>query len=105
MKHDDRIDRALEGLLPTDELAAFQADVIRDAELRAAYVDRAWLHASLRAQRETLPELLQSAPPEKVLRRWPVIVWTSALAACVTLVATFAGVAWFRRPVATLVQA
>lgn len=102
---DDRIDRALEGLLPEAELAAFQADVIRDAELRAAYVDRAWLHASLRAQRETLPELLQAAVPEKVARRWPVILWTSALAACLTLAATIGAIAYVRRPVATLVQA
>jgi ferric-dicitrate binding protein FerR (iron transport regulator) len=102
---DDRIERALEGLLSDEELAAFQADVIRDPDLRAAYVDRAWLHASLRAQRETLPELLQTAATEKVVRRWPVILWTSALAACVTLAATIAGVAYVRRPVATLVQA
>jgi hypothetical protein len=43
--------------------------------------------------------------PEKVARRWPVILWTSALAACVTLAATIAGVVYVRRPVATLVQA
>lgn len=106
---DDRIDRAIEGLLPPEELDRFKADVIRDADLRAAYVDRMWLHSALRAERETLMELLQDgSAPEKIVRRWPVAIWAAAAAACVTLVAS----AWsfgkgtiYRRPVATLVQA
>jgi ferric-dicitrate binding protein FerR (iron transport regulator) len=107
---DDRIQRALDGLLPPEELAAFKADVVRDAELRAAYVDQAWLHASLRAQRDTLVELLEEASPveEKIVRRWPVAVWAAALAACVTLlasVALFGKGTFFHRTVATLIQA
>jgi hypothetical protein len=100
----------LDGLLSPEELAAFKADVVRDAELRAAYVDQMWLHASLRAQRDTLGVLLEEAPVDetKIVRRWPVAIWAAAAAACVTLMLS----AWafgqgviFRRPVATLVQA
>jgi hypothetical protein len=105
--NDDRIDRAIEGLLSEDELRALQAEVVRDAELRAAYVDRVWLHSALRAQGETLGDLL-AVPEEKSVRRWPVAAWAAAAAACVTLaasVALFGKGTIFQRPVATLVQA
>ncbi len=101
MKHDDRIERALEGLLPDEDWQALQAEIVRDPELRAAYVDRVWLHSHLRAERETLVELLDEPTP---IRRWPVAAWAAAAAACVTLVAS----ALFLRSkptVATLVQA
>ncbi|MGB8166959.1 MAG: hypothetical protein WCF18_05670, partial [Chthoniobacteraceae bacterium] len=86
---EDRIDRALEGLLAPAELEAFQQDVIHDAELRAAYVDRLWLHSTLRTQRETLLDLASEPirTPDNVVRRWPVAVWAATLAACVTLAA------------------
>src|SRR5687767_15043209 len=77
---DERIQRAIDGLLAADELAAFQADVVRDAELRAAYVDQVWLHASLRAHRDTLVELLEAPTPleeGKIVRRWPVALWAA----------------------------
>src|SRR5438874_254305 len=81
---DDRIDRAIEGLLAPAEVDQFKADVIRDADLRAAYVDRMWLHSSLRAERETLMEVLVEEPaPDKIVRRWPVAIWAAAAAACV----------------------
>ena len=107
---DDRIQRAIDGLLSPEELTAFQADVVRDASLREAYVDQMWLHASLRAQRDALVDLLQEPADEekKVIRRWPVAVWAAAAAACVTLLASialFGKGTFFRRPVATLVQA
>jgi len=106
---DDRIDRAIEGLLSPAELEQFKADVIRDADLRAAYVDRRWLHSTLLAERETLMEVLQDAPaPEKIVRRWPMAAWAAAAAACVTLAAsvwTFGKGTIYHRPVATLVQA
>lgn len=108
--NDDRIQRALDGLLLPEEDDALKADVIRDAELRAAYVDQMWLHSSLRAERETLVELLETSPvaEEKIVRRWPVAIWAAAAAACVTLVASalaFGKGTLFDRPVATLVQA
>jgi len=108
--NDDRIQRALDGLLSEEEMDAFKRDVIADAELRASYVDQQWLHASLRAERETLIELLQAPAPaeSKIIRRWPVAVWAGALAATVTLLATLAFSAkgtLFNRPVAILVQA
>jgi len=105
---DERIDRAIEGLLSAEELRQFKADVIGDGDLRAAYVDGLWLHSSLRAQRETLMEVLQEPAPEKIVRRWPVAVWAAAAAACVTLAAsiwTFGKGTIYHRPVATLVQA
>lgn len=108
-KPDDRIDRAIEGLLTPEELDQFKADVIRDVELRAAYVDRMWLHSSLRAEREILMSDLQDAPePEKIVRRWPMAVWAASAAACITLAAslwTFGKGTIHHRPVATLIQA
>jgi ferric-dicitrate binding protein FerR (iron transport regulator) len=110
LSNEDRIDRAIEELLPEADLDALKADVIRDPELRAAYVDRMWLHSALRAQGETLGDLLKAAPvaEEKIVRRWPVAAWAAAAAACVTLaasVALFGKGTFFQRPVATLVQA
>ncbi|HET6407183.1 MAG TPA: FecR domain-containing protein [Chthoniobacteraceae bacterium] len=107
---DDRIQRALDGLLSPEELGVFKAEVIRDADLRSAYVEQLWLHSTLRAERESLVELLHGAAPSetKVVRRWPMATWTAAVAACVTLAASgmlFGGNTIFRRPVATLVQA
>ena len=106
----DRIQRALEGLLTPEEHDALKAEVIRDPELRTAYVDQVWLHSALRADRETLAGLLREppAPEDKIVRRWPVAVWAAAVAACVTLAVSalfFGRGVIFRRPVATLVQA
>src|SRR5215510_13671220 len=80
----DRIQRALDGLLSPEELEAFKAEVVRDADLRAAYVDQVWLHSTLRAKRESLIELLDAAPAseQKVVRRWPMAAWAAAAAAC-----------------------
>lgn len=108
--NDDRIQRALDGLLSPEEHDALKAAVVRDAELRAAYVDQVWLHSALRAEREWLVELLDDTPDaeSKIVRRWPVAVWAAAAAACVTLVASafaFGMGTVFHRPVATLVQA
>jgi ferric-dicitrate binding protein FerR (iron transport regulator) len=107
---EERIQRVLDGLLSPEELSAFQADVVRDAELRTAYVDQMWLHASLRAQRDMLTEVFAetSVAEGKIVRRWPVAFWAAAAAACVTLAAsiwTFGQGAIFHRPVAMLIQA
>lgn len=112
--HHDRIQRALEGLLSTNEHEALKADVIRDAEVRAAYVEQAWLHSALRAQRESLVGLLETeeekpaAAPVRKLRRWPVALWSAMAAACLTLAASafiFEKPAAARPLVATLIQA
>jgi hypothetical protein len=84
--------------------------VIRDADLRAAYVDQLWLHSTLRSERESLIELLHDTPASetRIVRRWPMAVWAAAAAACVTLAASamiFGKSTVFHRPVATLVQA
>jgi ferric-dicitrate binding protein FerR (iron transport regulator) len=107
---DEQIQRALDGLLSPEELETFKTDVVRDAGLRAAYVDQLWLHSALRAERETLIDLLQPTPvPEqKIVRRWPMAAWAAVIAACITLAASvmfFGKTAALRRPVATLVQA
>ncbi len=112
----DQIDRALDDRLSEAERAEFQADVVRDPALRAAYTERVWLHAQLRAERDRLPQILAEkdetvAPVQPATRGWP--MWSSvslAAAACVLFAAT-----WLRTPApppapvpvvtATLVQA
>jgi ferric-dicitrate binding protein FerR (iron transport regulator) len=86
----DRIDRALEGLLSPEELAAFHAAIVRDPALRAAYVDRAWLHGALLAERDRLPELLAAPAPAAPAPRWP---WFAGfgLAAAAAVVLAFLG--------------
>jgi hypothetical protein len=106
----ERIERALEGLLPPAELDALKADVVRDPVLRAAYVDRVWLHASLHADRESLLTLADAKTNSDAPRiRWPMFVGFGALAAaaCVAIAARVTTVRADARsrPVATIVQA
>jgi ferric-dicitrate binding protein FerR (iron transport regulator) len=49
METDQWIDRAIEGLLTTAEWEAFQLEVVRNPVLRASYVERLWVHQTLRA--------------------------------------------------------
>ncbi|MEI6712189.1 MAG: DNRLRE domain-containing protein [Verrucomicrobiota bacterium] len=105
----DRIQRALERLLTPEETERFQADVVRSPELREAYVERLWLHSTLRADSDRLPEIFQATPSTevKIIRRWPLIL-TGAAAACLTLGALFLGFgkqALLQNNVAVLVQA
>ncbi len=96
----DRIQQALDGLLSPNEWEQFQTDVVADEALRAEYVDQAWLHANLRAGRESLVDLLdQDEPtalplPDNVIamptkRRWSPIIWSAAAAAALTLTGSF----------------
>jgi ferric-dicitrate binding protein FerR (iron transport regulator) len=109
----ERIQRALEGLLSAEENERFQADVVRDPELRAAYVERLWLHSSLSSEKDRLPEVFEGEPLEerKIVRFWPSIwssILTGAAAACLTLGALFLGFgkpALLQNHVAVLVQA
>ncbi|MBL9199896.1 MAG: FecR domain-containing protein [Opitutaceae bacterium] len=109
--HQDRIDRAIEGLLSAEELAAFHADVARDPVLRAAYVERAWLHGTLLAERERLPEILSAAPAAApaAMARGPWFVGLGLVAAAAIALAFVGGrriaPAAARAPLATLVQA
>ena len=109
-QHDDRIQRALEGLLSPEELVAFKTDVASDADLRAAYVTQLSLHAQLQSERDMLKTILNDEPsaelatPVMTSRRWPVLVRLVAAAACAVLVA-WGWQAFSSRPVATLVQA
>src|SRR5687767_3323686 len=104
LPNEDRIERALEGLLSAEDLDVLKADVIRDPELRAAYTDRVWLHSLLRSERENLLEVFSEEPaPGKIIRRWPVAIWAAAAAACVTLAASAVVLGTgtlFQRPVA-----
>lgn len=87
----DRIERALEGLLSDSEWLALQEEVVHDSAARAAYVQRAWLHSQLRSERARLqsvlggPVALRSAVVVRP-NRWPIAV-AAAVAACWTLVA------------------
>jgi ferric-dicitrate binding protein FerR (iron transport regulator) len=59
----DRIQRALEGLLSAEEGEQFKRDVCADPELRADYVRALWLDAQLRADRSRLPSILEQDLP------------------------------------------
>jgi hypothetical protein len=89
---DDRIQRALEGLLSSEEEAALRADVVRDPKLRAAYVEQAWLHASLRTERDLSATVAEQAPLAAAVvglsRKSRALDWMAAafaVAACVAL--------------------
>ncbi len=105
-----RIQRAIDGCLPPAELDALKRDVIASSDLRAAYVDRVWLDASLRADRESLRTLVsEPVLAERAAPRWPWLVAVGAFAAAACLAVVFA-VKTKRtelrlRPVALLVQA
>ncbi len=119
-RHPDRIERALDGLLTESELAALKADVVRDPTLRSAYVDRAWLDAALRAERDHLPRLLASpatpavpaAPASHAARpvRWPIFAAIAGTLAA-SFVIAFAVSRWLPAirpadaPIATLTSA
>lgn len=107
---DERIQRALDGLLSEEEHDRLKSEIIRDPALRAKYVDQVWLHSMLRAERDSLVELLDEVPAaeDKIVRRWPVAIWAAAAAACVTLVSTltvFSKSGPRQQAVATLIQA
>ena len=106
---DPRIARAIEGLLSPEERAAFQADVLRNEQLRADYVEQVWLHESLRSMRADLKGHFQTPPVEVNGRRrftalfWPLLAAASiALAVCAYL---FPKAPVGLKTVATLVQA
>lgn len=87
----DRIERALDGLLPPAELEALKADIVRDPLLRAAYVDRVWVHSLLRADRERLASLVATDDADAASKpapaevhhssRWPLVLGVFAAAA------------------------
>ena len=96
-----RIDRAIDGQLSPDELKVLEADVVRDAGLRAEYVDRVWVEAALRSDRESLRNLIHaSAPAESRTLRWPVWIGIGGLAAAACVAFGFS----LRRPVPDLRQ-
>ena len=104
---DRKIERALEGALDAKELAALQAEVVRDPALRAAYAERAWMHAMLRAERDRLPQWLEGdAPGAAPVLRWKLAAAVLAAAACAVF-----GWSWLRpvsapraEQIATLVE-
>ncbi|MEO6245077.1 MAG: FecR domain-containing protein [Opitutaceae bacterium] len=105
-ERNDRVQCAIDGLLAPAELAVFQGDVLRDADLRAAYAERAWLHGALYAEGERLPELLERTPTAPRVVRGP---WLAGLglAAAAAVVVAFLGGRRVAPPqhVAVLVQA
>ena len=113
----ERIERALDDRLSEEEGEAFKADIVRDPVLRAAYAERRWLHALLRAERDRLPQLLADAsdaeaPAPARTRANPAVFASLALAAAACAVLGFTLFRPHRAPaspqphaVATLVQA
>ena len=78
----ERIERAIDGLLSPEELEALKREVVENSELRAAYVDRVWLDASLRAGSESVCELAKADPsPAPTAARWPLLAALTSLAA------------------------
>jgi hypothetical protein len=84
---DDRIDRAIEQMLSPAEWEAFKAEIVKNPELRAQYVDQLWLHSTLKAERDSLGKLVENdvlplpVPP----RRSTAAIWSAVAAACITL--------------------
>ena len=79
-RNEERIQRALEGLLPTQERQDFETDVIRDGALRSRYVEELWLHNSLRTAGVEWAEL-ESNPAPKTVRRFFAVSSRAALLA------------------------
>ena len=106
MNDEDRIERALDGLLSSDEWETLQRDIIADERLRERYVDRAFLHGQLRAERHLLPRLVENdLAPVGQDARWQPFVWAAAAAlVSALLVFSFRPAPAFE-PVATLVEA
>jgi hypothetical protein len=109
-ENQSRIERAIDGQLSPEELQALKADVIRDAKLRAEYVDRVWVDAALRADREGLRNLVHAeTTAESRKMNWPAWIGLGAFtaAACVALGFTLRRPAPDARdkPVAIIVQA
>lgn len=84
----DRIECMLDGRLPPADVEALKADIVRDPVLRAAYVDRLWMHSLLRADRERLASLIaEEGEPERTMAdlyhgsRWPLALGVFAAAA------------------------
>jgi len=100
---EDRIQRYLDGQLSEDDAQVLQREVVANAELRQAYVEAAWLHGALRAERHSLPALLEEPAPV-VTHPWRFNALTAAAAALVTL-----SIVWLvtpnDKPVATLSSA
>lgn len=96
----ERIERAIEGMLSAEQMDAFKADVVRDADLRAAYVERVWLQGLLRAEGERLPQLLErgeeagEARPEQVRGKF---FYGSVAAATLALAAAVVAGFWISR--------
>jgi hypothetical protein len=80
MNDEERIDRGLEGLLNAEEWERLQADVIADPELRATYSEWAWLHGQLRAEKQSLPHLIEAEADVVSVNFWWPAVWASAAA-------------------------
>jgi len=80
MNDEERIDQGLEGLLNHDEWAQLQTDVIADPKLRELYVERAWLHGQLQAEKQTLPHLVEAEPDVVAPSFWRPAVWAVAAA-------------------------
>ncbi|MBL9117335.1 MAG: DNRLRE domain-containing protein [Verrucomicrobiaceae bacterium] len=92
----ERIEMALEGRLSEADWHLLQEEIVADPVVRREYVRRMSLHADLSAS-PRMPE------PVRTVKIWPQVVWSSVMAACVTLVAVML---WNRKPqVATLVEA
>lgn len=116
-KNNERIELALEGRLSESEWQSLQEAIVADAELRAAYVDRALVHAQLRAEGNRLLSLLQPTEPlerpvelpprQEPARQWPAAIMAAIVAASLTAAACWMLMSGSFAPqtVATLVQA
>ncbi|HSH94114.1 MAG TPA: FecR domain-containing protein [Roseimicrobium sp.] len=80
---DDRIERAIEQRLSPEEWAALQAEIVADPKLRREYVERQWLHATLRAEGDVLGRTLldEPIPMDGNARRWPLVIAGGVIAA------------------------
>ena len=86
MNDEERIDRGLDGRLSDEEWTRLQADIIADPNLRGMYVERAWLHGQLQAEKPTLPHLIEAETDVVTPSFWRPFMWAAAAAIVTALV-------------------
>ncbi len=100
----ERIERALENQLSSEEWKQLQQDIVADPELRVKYVEHAWIHGQLRSERHLLADLLVEDSP-RPLRFMGSVIWAAAAVLIAALVILATSGEDLPETVATLIEA